>query len=133
MVLMKFLCLFLLAGPLALADCRPLVKIVGTVDVTKNRWVEAYRGKKPEKICVDTNSKNPTLELNFTKEKDSYSQRIFTSLIGYYDAIAKKKLSGGTYRPKHLTIHAWAPEWVNGSRLRISEIASKKLILEVQL
>lgn len=130
--MIRFFFLILLTNT-ALAECQQLVKLVGTIDVQKNKWIEAYRAKKPEKICIDTNSKNPTLELAFAKGSNKHSQKIFTSLNGYYDNIQKRKLTGGMYDLKQIIVHAWAPEWVTGSNLRITDINGKKLILEVKL
>lgn len=132
---MKFVFLLLIFSPTVFAECKPLVGLSGFIDLKRNRWTETYRTTKSEKICIDVNAENATLMLEFSKGKNKYSQKVFSSLIGYYDYIDKKKneLKGGTFPAKSLSIHAWAPEWIKGSKMRVSEIYSKKTIIEVQL
>ncbi len=134
MFFMKFILpLFLFPG-IALAACRPAVKLIGSVNLEKKKFVPTFTGKAQEKICIDTNAANANLELIFSKGKSSHTEKVFSSLNGFYDVVQKdNSLDGGTYPLKSFLINTWAPPWYKGGNLVIKEISSGKKIFEVKL
>lgn len=130
MVLLLSLFLSTAAG----AKCRELVKIHGTLDPVKNTWSDSEIETGKKSVCVSTDDTFANLELTFKKGKDQFTAKIFSSLDGFYDVQDKnKKMTGGKYEINQVFIDSWAPTWAKGSTLTITEMTSKKKLVETKL
>lgn len=116
------------------AACRDLVKLHGTLDLEKSAWSDTEIEPKKVKVCVPVDDAHANLLLTFKKDKKEFTAKIYSALAGFYDTETKdKKMTGGKYEIRQVFIDTWAPEWVKGSTLNITEIESKKKLAETKL
>lgn len=112
--------------------CEVYRKIHGLINLEKQSWETTHVNKKPVKICNDL-PLPPTanLELSFSKGAKNFSTQVYRPLKGHWDVKDQgKNFDGGTYKIKYLPIETFAPEWFKGSKLKVRELPSKKVIVE---
>lgn len=127
--------LMLVSSLPAYSACEEYRKIHGLISLEKKSWETTHVNKKSVKIC-EALPLPPTanLEVTFSKGSKKFSTQIFRPLVGHWDVKAKdKKFDGGTYKIKYLPIETFAPAWFSGSKLKVQELPSKRVIVEATL
>lgn len=117
------------------AACEKYQRIFASVDLKTKKMIKKTWAKDVESICEKLpDVPNANIEVSVEKKNQKFSQKIFRSLVGYWDHPEDDgKWSGGQTKLSTLEFNTLLPQWAKGQTLRLKEIGTGKILLEQKL
>lgn len=127
--------IFLLTPKPTFAQCRDLYHFYAIVDL-KTKTIEITKiDSNSQKFCEDlVIPPNANLEIILSKNKNSFSTKLYRSFIRFWDHPEENgKWTGGITPQTKLYIDSFLPSWYKGAVIKLKDLKKDKIISEANI